>query len=187
MKILLIDNGTTLLRKLEKLAGPHEITKKWNDISIADATYYDLIILSGSSQYSVNQNYNLFETEIELIKSTRVPLIGICFGCELIAYTFGGTLGELKKRHQGIREIHFLEKSLSLQENVKVYENHQAVITVMPAGFSIVAESADGPEMIKHTSLPIFGLQFHPEHFVDKTEGDEVFSRIVKSVTTLTL
>jgi GMP synthase-like glutamine amidotransferase len=183
MKILLIDNGTSILQKLQKLAGSDEITKKWNDVLPSDATSYDLIILSGSSQYSVNQNYDLFAKEIELIRSTRIPLIGICFGCELIAHAFGGKLGDLKEKHHGIREISFLGADISSKKKIKVYENHQAIITAMPKDFTVVASSEDGPEMIRHTSLPIFGLQFHPENFVDETEGDEVFFVIIRSLT----
>ena len=139
MKILLVDNGTSLLQKLQKLAGTEVTTKKWDEVVPTDASTYDLIILSGSSHYSVVRNYELFTKEVALIKSAKVPMIGICFGCELLAYTFGGKLGELKERSHGIKEIRFVEEGNSLKVHLNVYESHDWIISELPKEFSVIS------------------------------------------------
>ncbi len=179
MKILLIDNGTSLLEKLQELIPGAEVTKKWNEVSLKDLPQYDLFILSGNRNASVVSNHIDFLDEIALIKECKRPMIGICFGCELIAYTFGGGLAELGREHYGVRQIRVSAKELSEKPNINVYEHHRWYIHDVPKEFDVLARSDDGPEIIKHRSLPMYGLQFHPENFVDETEGDEIFRKIL--------
>ncbi len=184
MKVLLIDNGTSLLDKLQELIPGIEIIKKWNNILDSDLNYFDLVILSGSSNSSVVWQHEDFKDEINLIRSSKVPLIGICFGSELIAYSFGGSLRELTTRHKGIRSINIVDDFGFHKPVISVYENHRWIIDKMPQEFSVLAKSDDGPEAIKHINLPIYGLQFHPENFVDITEGDEFFLGILSKFST---
>jgi GMP synthase (glutamine-hydrolysing) len=126
-----------------------------------------------------------FVQEIELIKSTKKPIIGICFGCELIVYAFGGKLKALDQPHSGVREIEVTNKDYSNNDKISVYEHHGYIIDELPIGFSVLAKSPDGPEAIKHDSLPIFGLQFHPENFVHNNDGKEVFTKIFNQLFSL--
>ncbi|MEI8339738.1 MAG: gamma-glutamyl-gamma-aminobutyrate hydrolase family protein [bacterium] len=182
MRILLIDNGTTLLEKLKKLIPGEESVIKAERFQSSQAEQFDVVILSGSSVYSLNENENNFTEELKFIRESGKSIIGICFGCELIAKTFGGTLGKLENKEKGEREIEILNPSLSNKQKARVYESHELVITKLPDDFEIQAESAAGPEIIKHKTLPIYGLQFHPENFVDQLEGDEVFLKILNSL-----
>jgi GMP synthase-like glutamine amidotransferase len=175
MKILLIDNGTKLLTKLQDLIPGSEVTKGWKEIVPSDINNFDLVILSGSSSSSVVWNHQDFENEVQLIKETKKPIIGICFGCELIAYAFGGSLKQITQEHRGIREIEILDIELFKDKKIRVYEHHKWIIDKIPEHFVVLAKSVDGPEAIRHMTLPIYGLQFHPENFVDETEGDELF------------
>lgn len=179
MKVLLIDNGTTLLEKLCTLIPGDEIVHRPNDIKISDSKNFDLIILSGSKDLTVKYDQEYFKKEIELIKISKIPLIGICLGCELIATAFGGTIKRLDERHSGIRDITAVSdnKILALEkgESYKVYEGHRWIIDTAPQNFDVLATSDEGPEIIKHNTLPIWGFQFHPENLTDQTEGDEIF------------
>lgn len=179
MKILLIDNGTTLLKKLRKLIPGDEIVHDFKSITTEDSKDFDLIILSGSKELSVLYENESFKSEIDLILNTHTPLIGICLGCELIATAFGGTLKRLDERHSGIREITAIKDDDVLHvekgESYEVYEGHRWIIDTTPNDFEVLAVSNEGPEIIKHNTLPIWGLQFHPENLVDQTTGDEMF------------
>jgi len=184
MKILLIDNGTTLLSKLEKLIPGNEAVIRFDELKGLSEENYDVVILSGGSSYFINGNESKFQKEMNLIRKTEKPIIGICFGCELIVKAFGGTLKRLEKIDKGIKEI-TLNKDLSPRKSkIKVYESHEWGIDRLPEVFTILAESKDGPEIIKHRDLPIYGLQFHPENLVEETEGDDVFMNIFKEITT---
>ncbi len=186
MRILLIDNGTTLLEKLKVLIPEEEIVCKPEAVHEKDTRDFDLIVLSGSKDFTVTYDEKYFKNEIELIKNTKIPLIGICLGCELIATVFGGTLKRLSERHSGIRKITTTTNNeiLSIEkgEAYEVYEGHRWAINVMPKGFTVLAVSEDIPEIIKHDTLPIWGFQFHPENFVDQTAGDEMFLRLFSKI-----
>jgi GMP synthase-like glutamine amidotransferase len=175
MQVLLIDNGTSLLSKLQLLIPSTEITRRWDDLSDLDINSFNIIILSGSVEASVFWQHDLFKDEINIIKNGSIPVIGICFGCQLIAHAFGGTLKELDEKHKGKREVIVLDKEFSNKETISVFENHKWIIDKIPEDFKILAESSEGPEAIKHINKPIYGFQFHPEHLVDETEGDSIF------------
>ncbi len=180
MKVLLIDNGSNLLPKLKELVPGNEVTRKFDSIKALDAKPFDLIILSGGGNHNVIFEEGNFKEEIAILRSGK-PIIGICFGCELIARAFGGILIELPEEQKGIFEIDILDKTLG-KGRVKVYEGHKWAIAKMPAEFETLAQSERGPEIIKHKTLPMYGIQFHPENLVDKTDGDELFLRLLKQL-----
>ncbi len=179
MNILLIDNGSTLEKKLELLLPATKIVRKSESVLIGDAEESDVIILSGSATLAVKYDYEKFANEIQIIITIQKPIIGICFGCELISRAFGGEVRELARRDKGIKKIQILDKTLFDKSEIEVYENHKWAISKLPDDFLVVAESETGPEIIKHKDLPIYGFQFHPENMVDQTEGDELFRKLI--------
>jgi GMP synthase (glutamine-hydrolysing) len=179
MKVLLIDNGTSLLERLKQLIPGAEVVRRWDQLGNVSAADYELIVLSGSRDHAVVWEEELFEAECNLIRSAETPIVGICFGCELITRSFGGELRRLSDRCHGIKEIRVIDRGLFDGPHLNVYESHHWVISQCPADFQILAESTDGPEIIKHKSRPIYGLQFHPENLVDQTEGDELFLNLL--------
>lgn len=183
MKILLIDNGSSFLDKLSELIPGQEIICKWDNISDIKTEDFDLVILSGGHNFEIEGNEKRLEKELNLIRNTKKPLIGICYGCELIAKAFGGVLEKSLDKHKGIIDVSFTDESiLKRGGKVKVYENHSWIIKTLPTNFVSLAHSEHGPEIIKHRDLPIYGFQFHPEKCVEETEGGEVFLSVLDSL-----
>jgi len=111
MKTLLIDNESKHNDELKEI-----LTSNGLDLEIAshnqipdDLTSIELITLSGSS-HSVHGNRQRFQTEFDLIQKFEKPLIGICFGFELIAYAFGIKLQKLDKKREGIETVKVTQK-----------------------------------------------------------------------------
>ena len=187
MNILLIDNGTTLLKKLQDLIPGSEVTQKWNNVVFENDKDFDLIVLSGGSAFPVFGNDAQCANERELIKNFSGPIIGICFGAELIANTFGGQLVELPEKVKGLREISVIKDDpiFSGNKSLEVYESHGWAIKSLPEDFEILATSKNGIEVFKSKLKPIYGFQFHPENMTDVGGGDEVFlnaiNRLVKT------
>ncbi len=118
----------------------------------------------------------------------RLPVIGICRGCQLINVYFGGTLwqdlpserpGEVVHRGKGAHhDIQIvagsrLARSLGLNSSRVNTIHHQAVRDLAP-GFRAVAFAADGVvEAIEGESLPVVGVQFHPEKLFVQKGRDE--------------
>lgn len=183
MKVLLIDNGSILLEKLKTLIPGEESIIKFDSLKSVNTDNFDLVILSGSHDNSIVWNGDKYLDELNFVKNTTKPIIGICFGLELIVKSFGGEIKELENKDKGIKEIEILDKSIYSKPVIKVYESHRWTVGKLPEDFDILAKSEIGPEIIKHKTLPIYGFQFHPENFVDELEGDEVFLQLFSNLS----
>lgn len=186
-KFLLIDNGSTLTESLARLLPTRPVIIRFGDIQPASAVGYDCVILSGSSQLPILGNESAFESEVTLIRNATIPVIGICLGAELIGHAFGATLRNLGEKRKGLIDITSTDEEGLLFEpgrRFSVYEAHRWALGVVPESFMVLAESDHGPEIIKHVSRPIWGLQFHPEHLTESTLGDEIFLRILNHSAT---
>ena len=144
----------------------------------------DIIVLSGSSGYPIVGNEQQLQKEMLLVRHSKVPVIGICYGCELIVNTFGGVLEQMNEKKKGIIDIEVIvpDPIFGGRQRFEVYEGHRWRIKELPVGFIDLARSKHGIEAVKHKELPIYGLQFHPEKFVDETYGDEILRNIIKQV-----
>ena len=166
MNLLLIDNGTSFLQTLERSLTDCEISViAYSSITNDHLEKADLIVLSGGHGYPVVHHENEYTKELQLIRGTFKPIIGICLGFELIVYAFGGELELMKMREKGELQIS-LTKPIPLFGNtttITVFESHRWSVKQLPENLEILATSKDGIEIIKHKMLPIIGFQFHPE------------------------
>lgn len=184
MRTLLIDNGSSLTKKLALLSPGQETICTYNDLP-DDASDYDLIILSGTSKFPLLDNLPLLTDEINLIRTFQKPIIGVCFGHELLGYVHGASITPLPQRHVGLTEITVTHNHqiFSDQKTLIVYENHTYGVTGLPSTCTELARSAHAIAAFKHNELPHFGFQFHPEHHTDKQFGDEVFTNLFQLLT----
>jgi len=97
-----------------------------------------------------------------------VPLLGICFGHQLVAKLAGGTIGFVHEdRHVelGVRESTFDgSRLLPGHRSLRVVASHREEVKDLPPGYRIVA-SRKGviADALEHERLPVFTVQFHPE------------------------
>lgn len=181
MKILVVDNGTKYRRQIQRLLNGNKIkVVRYNSINLGLVNQYDLMVLSGGRPFPVVGNEKLYQKEINLIKNFQKPIIGICLGFELIAYAFGAHLEFFHQKEKGIIELEIVAPDPIFKNipNVKVFENHRWVIKRLPDCLLELAHSKDGIEVFKHKKRLIYGFQFHPEMFVEKTCGDEIFKNV---------
>lgn len=97
------------------------------------------------------------------------PILGVCLGHQAIAETLGGTLRLAKRvmhgRQSTIETQGPANLFRSLPEEVTVMRYHSIVVDQLPEDFIVTARDCDDQEIMafEHRSLPLFGLQFHPE------------------------
>lgn len=98
-----------------------------------------------------------------------LPILGVCLGMQVLAYAAGAvvTRGKLPM-HGKVTAIHHRGRGLfrDLPETFQVTRYHSLVVQpeTLPATYAIDAVSDDGAVMaLSHHSLPLYGLQFHPE------------------------
>jgi GMP synthase (glutamine-hydrolysing) len=95
-----------------------------------------------------------------------VPVLGICYGMQLIAEHFGGKVRRSKKREYGLAHLKVKSKK-SLFGNITnpvVWMSHGDSLSKMPEGFSKIAVTSNSPfAAIADKKRHIYGVQFHPE------------------------
>lgn len=97
----------------------------------------------------------------------NVPILGICYGMQLIAQQLGGKVQHSKNREYGLADIVIKSKSLlyaGLKDKMPVWMSHGDKLTKLPKGFKVVASSKNCPNAtIVNDKGTIYGVQFHPE------------------------
>lgn len=101
------------------------------------------------------------------ILSLGIPVLGICYGMQLIAHLMGGKVKRAHSREYGRAELVVLETNglfRGLATRQSVWMSHGDRIEAVPPGFRVIANSANSPvaAFSDHTGR-IYGVQFHPE------------------------
>jgi GMP synthase (glutamine-hydrolysing) len=115
-----------------------------------------------------------------------LPVLGICLGLHVIAGRFGGTVAPGRLGGYGAVEVEICDPDRILQgypDRVQVWASHADEVAVVPPGFRLLARSSICPtEAIAHGTLPIYGIQWHPEvsHTVDGRRVYENFDRLCR-------
>mgnify|MGYP001335688668 CR=1 FL=1 len=188
-KIIIIDFGsqvTKLIARRIRDFGVFSEILTINDLyKIKDYERIKGIILSGGPSTVTKKKYLSIPKEIFLKK---IPILGICYGLQLIAKLFGGSIKSLrKKREFGRATLYKKKRSLLIKnffntKNQSVWMSHEDAVTKLPKGFKIIASTKESKlTIIENTKSKIYGVQFHPE--VTHTEnGKEIFKNFLFSI-----
>ena len=115
-----------------------------------------------------------------------VPVLGICFGVQLLAQFLNGRVEKGLKREYGKGTLRVTDRGCPLFGNLpqalQVWNSHGDKLTRLPRGFKAVAVTENSPyAAIEHRAKRLFGLQFHPE-VVHTPRGKEIISNFVHRV-----
>jgi GMP synthase (glutamine-hydrolysing) len=100
------------------------------------------------------------------ILTAGIPLLGICYGMQLLVHQLGGRVQPGIRREYGAARINVDDPSLlfqGLDAELPVWMSHGDRVTEIPAGFRLLAHSANSPIAALGDSAGRFGIQFHPE------------------------
>ncbi len=141
------------------------------------------VILSGSP-YSVYDEKS-FKLNFEQIRG-KYPILGICYGAQLMAQTFGGSVEPAGTREYGRANLSSFEKDNPLfkgfDENSQVWMSHGDTITRLPETFRTIAST----DTIRNAAYQaegekLWGVQFHPEVF-HSTQGTQLLRNFVVDI-----
>lgn len=135
--------------------------------------FYDCVVLSGSQRKLAEPGvFDLYQNVVELIKNTTKPVLGICFGHQLLGRAFYEEVVPMGQKLDGyymVRKIAQDELLQNLPERFLALESHEEMLEKLPSDFVHLADSPNCPiEVMKHQMYPLYGVQFHPERFDDK-------------------
>ena len=155
----------------------------------------DAVVISGSAARIVQASDRArFEKVEALIKNCNVPLLGICFGHQLLCWAFGAEVGSLPNqvanRFEHVRVIQSNEIFAAFKEGqtIPLSENHYDYVlkdSLNSAGFTLLADSVSCEvEAVKHKTKPFYGVQFHPERITINNQTYPEGYRIIENFFT---
>ena len=114
-----------------------------------------------------------------------IPVLGICYGCQLIAHTLGGKVTHASTREYGKCEIRYAEGSALFAgvapKNI-CWMSHTDYVSEVPAGFSVTARTATCPAAgFEDAKRKIYGIQFHTEVHHTR-EGETILHNFLYNV-----
>lgn len=124
------------------------------------------VILSGSPLSVYDKD--AFRVDIAAINKA-VPVLGICYGAQLMTYTMGGKVEPAPSREYGRANLSYIDEACPLfsgiEPGAQVWMSHGDTITELPAGFKCVASTSDVRFAAFSAGDSMWGVQFHPEVF----------------------
>ncbi|HEX8250475.1 MAG TPA: glutamine-hydrolyzing GMP synthase [Pyrinomonadaceae bacterium] len=122
----------------------------------------------------------------DFYRQIDVPLLGICYGMQLLAKDLNGQVEPSAKREYGRAKLKVTNAEAKLfrdiHNEIEVWMSHGDHVVAVPSGFEIVASSDGGAiTAIEDTERKIFGLQFHPE-VAHTPEGVQILRRFLFDV-----
>ncbi|HEY4799845.1 MAG TPA: glutamine-hydrolyzing GMP synthase, partial [Bacteroidia bacterium] len=186
--ILILDFGSQytqlIARKVRELNVYCEI-HPYHFIQHPDFTTqkYKGIILSGSP-FSVRQQKSP-KPDMDIIRK-KLPVLGVCYGAQLLTHHAGGEVAPSKIREYGRANLSFVNRNNPLFKNIsdhsQVWMSHADTIAGMPSSFEVTASTAD----VKYAGFQIreektFGIQFHPEVY-HTSEGLTLLKNFVVAI-----
>ncbi len=188
-KILIIDFGSQYTQLIARRVRECEVYCEIVPYNKIPALTADIkgIILSGSPA-SVRDK-DAPRVDIEALIAHR-PVLGVCYGAQLMAQTFGGSVEKSNTREYGRAHLQISDKEDTLLQNItdncQVWMSHGDSIKSIGDKFELIAGS-DSIDVAAFRAIknafanPVYALQFHPEVY-HSTEGHKILSNFLFSV-----
>ena len=171
-KILIIDFGSQftqlIARRIRELGVFSEIVshKKINSSKINNKNIRGIILSGGPLNVYENDKFKFDRNILKL----DLPVLGICFGHQILSKELGGKVKKSKHREFGLAKISkvsnsILTKNFFNKSNTNdVWMSHADQVSVMPKNFKIVASTKNSKlTIIENSRDNFYGVQFHPE------------------------
>jgi GMP synthase (glutamine-hydrolysing) len=142
------------------------------------------IILSGGPASVYEESAPLCD---RAVIQMGVPVLGICYGLQLLAHFLGGEVEPSRRREYGQAEAERLDESLLLEglpPRFRVWMSHGDYVSRPPAGFKITAATEAAICAVEDRSRNLYGLQFHPE-VAHTPQGKEILRNFLVRICDL--
>ena len=184
-KILIIDFGSQvtklIARRVRELGIYSEIITPKALSRIKNYQNVKGFILSGGPSTVTKKK---FQSIPKKLLNKNIPILGICYGLQLIAKIFGGKIKSSNKKREFGRAYLLKKRSSLLTKNfitskTSVWMSHQDAVVKLPKNFKTVASTEESNlTIIENSKNKIYGVQFHPE--VTHTDnGQQIFKNFL--------
>lgn len=182
--ILIIDFGSSKVPQIENCVDEFIDFKtlKYYDFELENLDGVDGVILSGAPVLVTEQDISLQLAKTAWLKNAKIPVLGICFGHQILGIHFGAFATRIKEDRDW-QEIEVCNESPlfdRLPEIFEMMEDHCETISIPPHFLLLANSDACINEAMQHESKPLFGVQFHPES--SGTVGRTIFENFYQIV-----
>ena len=180
--ILILDNGSQythlIKRNCRDLGYDAEVLNaksRESDLEAMLGKGVGKIILSGGPNSVYNEPPTLSSRICQRIREGKlksgegkpIPLLGICYGQQMIAFIWGAKVEKGRSAEYGTSEITVDDEDIifrGVPKSFRAWVSHYDEVKELPGGFKTLAHSGTcAIEAMRHEELPIFSVQFHPE------------------------
>ena len=188
-KIVIIDFGSQVTKLIARRIREYSVLSEI--LTLKDLKkkniFYNVkgIILSGGPSTVTKNSFPKIPNEIF---NLNIPILGICYGFQLITKQLKGKVrANIKKREFGRATLikkknSLLTKNFFNNNKSIVWMSHQDSVYKLPVGFSTIASTPESPmTIVENNKRKIYGIQFHPE--VTHTQnGDIIFKNFIFNI-----
>jgi GMP synthase (glutamine-hydrolysing) len=189
--LLILDFGSQftqlIARRSRELGVFSEIKPCWTLPSSVDISQFGAIVLSGGPASVTDIDAPKFDPAWLTL---GLPVLGVCYGMQLIAHCLGGKVSPGTSREYGHADI-CIEKATGLfagfenKSHTNVWMSHGDYVSILPAEFELLASSKGTiPAAIGNASKRIYAVQFHPE-VVHTRQGKEILSKFIFDIAAM--
>ena len=181
-KILVIDCGSNKTPYISQIVDDYMdvTTCKLLDFTNEDLNGITGVIISGAPILITEVDPTRYLEKVECIKDTKIPVLGICFGHQIIGLLFGASSSRMREDRDW-QTVEAYEECIlfnRLPDEIEMMEDHCETISI-PPNFQLIASSdACINEVMQHIDRKIYGVQFHPE--VSGNHGNILIENFVK-------
>jgi len=191
MKTLILDNYDSftfnLCQEVGELGG-NPIVERNDAVSIDDVRRLGIthiIISPGPGNPYTKRDVGISEELIDFAAAQKIPLLGVCLGHQVLGKHFGATVSRAPSVYHGkASTIHVKGKSRilnGLESTFEAMRYHSLCVEpeTIPRDLRVTAMSDDGVVMaMEHETLPLFGVQFHPES-IGTSHGKDILKNFL--------
>jgi len=184
-KVLIVDFGSQvtklIARRIRELGVYSEIITPKNFNKLKKFHNIKGLILSGGPSTVTSIN---FQSVSKDIFEKNIPILGICYGLQLISKIFRGKIKSSKKKREFGRAFLYRKKSSLLTKNFlnnrrSVWMSHEDAVVKLPKNFKLIASTKESKfTIIENTKKKIYGVQFHPE-VTHTDKGKQLFKNFL--------
>ncbi|WP_071026263.1 glutamine-hydrolyzing GMP synthase [Peptoniphilus raoultii] len=165
--ILIVDFGgqykELIARRIRELNIYCEVVAYTKALNEAKKEKVKGIIFTGGPSSVYEENSPQIEEEIFKLGK---PVLGLCYGMQLMAQKLGGKVVPSKEREFGKTEIDIKDSKIfkGLEKNQRVWMSHNDKVSILPEGFEIIGKSKNCPiAAMENKKEKLYGFQYHPE------------------------
>lgn len=160
-----------LIELTTKLGRNLTVVSTSEELATVDREMIEGVILSGGP-ILLSEKSELFKYSknfTALIEYPSVPVLGVCFGFQLLSVAHGGSVEKLQTKKEDLTEEIIVDPSSvlfeGLPELITVFQCHHDHVALPPIGFKVTGSAVDGTiQAVESIDRQRFGVQFHPEN-----------------------